>query len=250
MRTAKLSPSDFAFLYEDCKRCFYLKVVKEIRQPSKPMAAIFTKIDKQEKVAFQDVIMSTLADGLPDGQIVKSDKWVTSTYINYPEFDYRQFIFGQVDSIMQMPDKSYKIIDFKTSSIKKENDDGTASKHMKLYKRQLHAYAYALENPMYEYERFLEPGEISGMGLITFDPDQGFKVDNESNGILKGSFKWEEITYEPNKFIGFMGKMAQLLANPEIPDFNPDCPYCKRDLLMMNWDKQEVTEEIEDYEEV
>ena len=35
----RLSPSDFAFLWEQCKRCFYLKVVHGIRQPSMPMAA-------------------------------------------------------------------------------------------------------------------------------------------------------------------------------------------------------------------
>lgn len=26
----KLSPSDFAFLYEECKRCYYLKVIHNI----------------------------------------------------------------------------------------------------------------------------------------------------------------------------------------------------------------------------
>jgi len=34
----KLSPSDFAFLWEQCKRCFYLKVVHGIRQPSMPFS--------------------------------------------------------------------------------------------------------------------------------------------------------------------------------------------------------------------
>jgi len=36
----RLSPSDFAFLYEGCKRCYYLKVVHGISQPSIPLPAL------------------------------------------------------------------------------------------------------------------------------------------------------------------------------------------------------------------
>jgi hypothetical protein len=41
----KLSPSDFAFLWEECQRCFYLKVVRQFYRPWSPMPKIFTKID-------------------------------------------------------------------------------------------------------------------------------------------------------------------------------------------------------------
>ena len=40
----KLSPSDFSFLYEGCKRCYHLKVVHNISQPSIPLPSIFSKI--------------------------------------------------------------------------------------------------------------------------------------------------------------------------------------------------------------
>jgi hypothetical protein len=33
----KLAPSDLTFLLNDCKRCFYLKVMKNIRRPSTPL---------------------------------------------------------------------------------------------------------------------------------------------------------------------------------------------------------------------
>jgi hypothetical protein len=35
-----LSPSDFAFLWEECKRCFYLKIVSGFRRPGGPMPKI------------------------------------------------------------------------------------------------------------------------------------------------------------------------------------------------------------------
>lgn len=40
----RLSPSDLTFLYRGCKRCFYLKMVNNITQPSIPLPSIFIKI--------------------------------------------------------------------------------------------------------------------------------------------------------------------------------------------------------------
>ena len=40
----KLSPSDLTFTYEGCKRCFYLKVVKNVTPPSIPLPSIFSKM--------------------------------------------------------------------------------------------------------------------------------------------------------------------------------------------------------------
>ena len=47
-----LSPSNFAFLWEECKRCFYLKIVSGVRRPGGPMPKIFTIIDAQMKGRF------------------------------------------------------------------------------------------------------------------------------------------------------------------------------------------------------
>ena len=41
----KLSPSDLTFLWDECPRCFYLKVVNGFNRPSLPMPKIFTRID-------------------------------------------------------------------------------------------------------------------------------------------------------------------------------------------------------------
>jgi len=41
----KLSPSDFAFLWEECKRCFYLKVVRGFARPRMAFPQIFNAID-------------------------------------------------------------------------------------------------------------------------------------------------------------------------------------------------------------
>lgn len=235
MTTVKLNPSDFAFLYENCKRCFYLKSIKDVKLPYQPMAAIFNKIDAQEKEAFANTLLSEVADGFPEGKIVESDKWTISTYVTYPELDYRHFIKGKLDSLMKMQDGTYQIIDFKTSDTKE---------HSKLYTRQLHSYAYALENPMYDYSKLDAP--ISGIGLMIWNPDKGFSVNNNGDGLLKGTFTWKQLPYTPEKFIQFMDKITNLLTNKEMPEPSPECTYCKRDLIMMDWDNYEITKKKEE----
>ena len=49
----KLSPSDFGFLYDECKRCFYLKVKHKFNRPRSIMPSIFIKIDGIMKDYFE-----------------------------------------------------------------------------------------------------------------------------------------------------------------------------------------------------
>jgi hypothetical protein len=44
-----LSPSDFAFLWDDCPRCFYRKIVEKERRPRSPFPSVFGKIDRAMK---------------------------------------------------------------------------------------------------------------------------------------------------------------------------------------------------------
>ena len=53
MHNWKLSPSDFAFLYEESKRCFYLKVARDYQRPRGPFPKIFTIIDGLMKDYFE-----------------------------------------------------------------------------------------------------------------------------------------------------------------------------------------------------
>lgn len=230
MKTIKVSPSDFAFLYEDCKRCFWLKCNKDMVPPSKPMASIFNRIDKHEKAAFQGGMLSDIHPSLPRGRIVASNVWCQSTYVEYPELNYQHYIKGVLDSIMQMEDGSYQIIDFKTSD---------TSAYAKLYEHQLHAYAYSLLNPMNSYDK-IEYFPISGIGLIIFDPDLGFEVTDGGIGSLKGTLTWKPLEYSMDNFIEFMHEFAKNVASDEEPDFSSKCPYCNRDKLIIESTKPKL----------
>lgn len=83
-KTFKLSPSDLTFLWDECKRCFYLKVVLGQNRPAMPFPSIFTKIDGLMKKYFDGQSTHLLTPELPPGLVVFGDRWVESLPISLP----------------------------------------------------------------------------------------------------------------------------------------------------------------------
>lgn len=211
----KLSPSDFAFLWEDCKRCFYLKVVHNFPQPRSIMAAIFTLIDKEMKNCFDGKRLEKYVPDFPPCVVEHGEKWVESQPISFPNTKSTCYIRGKFDTIVKFDDGTYGVIDFKTSHRKSE--------HIPLYTRQLHAYAYALENPA--------PGKfsvkpISKLGLLVYEPNR-FSANNESAAILHGDLSWIEIPRNDGHFFSYLGEVMSILDNPAPPGGSPSCQYCQ-----------------------
>ena len=114
---------------------------------------------------------------------------------------------------MKFDDKSFAVVDFKTTS--------QSSNSVATYSRQLHAYAYALENAA--------PGEfavkpIVRMGLLIFDP-QAFSATGIT-ATLSGSFTWKEIPRDDANFLAYLDEVATLLDSPSIPAPTPACGWC------------------------
>lgn len=125
----KLSPSDFAFLWEECRRCFYLKVARGFQRPRSIMPKIFTNIDSQMKQFFAGKRTEKILPRLPAGVVEYGDKWVESIPFKPDSQCSKCFIRGKVDTILKLDDGSYAVIDFKTAE--------TRSEHIPLYARQL-----------------------------------------------------------------------------------------------------------------
>ena len=70
----RLSPSDLTFSYEGCKRCFYLKMVHNITQPSMPLPSIFSKIASLLKDHYDGKHTSELHTALPPGVVSLGEK--------------------------------------------------------------------------------------------------------------------------------------------------------------------------------
>lgn len=214
-RNWKLSPSDFAFLWEDCKRCFYLKVVHQIYRPRSPMPKIFTVIDSEMKAFYADKRIETIADGAPAGKATHSDEWVQSKPIKVPGRTSTCFIRGIFDTTLELDDGSHGVVDFKTCERK--------SHHIPLYSRQLHAYAYALENPA--------PGSfalspITRLGLLVFEPTKYCNNGTDCVGFT-GNLKWIEIPRDDSAFMNFLQEVLDVLDSPDAPPANPNCEWCK-----------------------
>ncbi len=210
----KLSPSDFTFLYEECKRCYYLKTIHGISQPSIPLPSIFSRIASLLKSHYDGKHTRELHPHLPPGTVKYGEKYVKSKYIELPGHQHKYFISGRFDIVIEFEDNTYGVVDFKTGNPNKE--------YHGLYSRQLHAYAYALENPASDALKLFP---VTKMGLLYFYPS---KVNQ---GIVERLFyefeiQWIEINKEEPRFLEFVGEVLSVLELPTPPDSSPDCQWC------------------------
>lgn len=204
----KLSPSDFRYLYGDCKHCYYQKVKHGITLPSIGMPGVFSKMNSLLQGAIMGMDLKEVNSELPKGKIEVKEGYLRSKPIP-PKKDC--FISGRFDVISKLEDGTIGLIDFKIT-------DPTEEKIQKYYS-QLHAYKFALENPA-----FGDPKKVTKMGIIAINPETisfpGEKV------IFNASPKWFEIKEDMESFYNFVAEVSDLLRGP-IPEVNPDCDWCK-----------------------
>ena len=203
----------FAFLWEECKRCFYLKVVCGFQRPRSILPKIFTIIDSEMKAALAGRNTCEISPDLPAGVLEYGDRWLESQSVIVPGFASTCFIRGRLDGVIRLEDGSYGIVDFKTAPAKDE--------HILLYARQLHAYACALENPA-DGAFSLQP--ISRLGLLVFEPNKFAR--HNGTCLLSGGLQWVEIPRDDAAFLQFLVEVLQVLEQPEAPGGSPSCPWC------------------------
>ena len=211
----KLSPSMLTFFWDECPRCFYLRVVMGIDRPAMAFPKVFTRIDSLMKGLFAGKPTSALDPSLPPGRVARQGGWVTSAPIEFPGVAASCYIKGAYDSILAFDDGSYAVVDFKTSTPSRQ--------HIAFYGRQLSAYAYALEHPASGGVR-LSP--ISKLGLLYLDP-----VDIDHGGdhkriVYGGEVTWQELPLDEAGFLSFLRGVLEVLSLPEPPPAHPECGFC------------------------
>ncbi len=215
MTTTKLSPSDLTFLWDECKRCFYLKYTHGITRPAAPFPGVFGTIDRLMKNYFQGMQTEEIAAELPPGAIQLGERWVESLPIVLPGKKVHCFLKGKFDTVAMFADGSYGVMDFKTSEPKPSM--------IPFYSRQLHAYAYALEHAA---PRQLSLQPISRLGLLVVAP-QALKSAEEGKIAILSGLSWMEIPYEEQAFLTFLGEVVGLLEQPHLPEAGEKCSYCR-----------------------
>ena len=211
----KLSPSDFGFLYDECKKCFYLKVKYNFDRPRSPMPSIFTKIDGIMKNYFESKSPKDITEDLPDGKVEFGDKWIQSKPFSDKKTGNKCFIKGKTDTVLGFNDKTYGVVDFKTTSVKESN--------ITKYSRQLHAYALALENAA-EGKPSLSP--IAKIGLFVVEPKKLIK-NEEGKYLFENAVSWQEIKRDDEVFLEFLREVMSLLHQNKMPNSGHYCSYCK-----------------------
>ncbi len=209
--TYKLSPSDFAYLYEECKHCYYLKIKLGIQRPSMPFPGVFTALNTRIQGSLVGNNLKTLSSDLPDCEVIKQEGFVESILIPNTSC----YIKGKYDLLCKNKDGTYTLVDLKISQPDEEK--------IEKYKTQLTAYKFSIENPVRE-----KPIKITKMGLLIFYPDTlSFEGD-----VAKINFppKWMDIPADGKGFISFIKEINDLLEGPE-PEENPECGFCKYNKL-------------------
>lgn len=203
----KLSPSDFAYLYEECKLCYYLKIKHGIYQPSMPMPGVFSAINTRLQGTLLGKDLRSLAKDLPEGKVVQQEGWVESTPVPNTEV----FIKGKYDLLVKQPDDSYLLVDLKISQPHEDKIDK--------YKTQLGAYKFALGNPIRG-----QGINITRLGLLIFYPENVSFVDGEA--LLHFPPKWLEVPVDEQNFLTFAKQVDQLLSGPTPPE-SKSCKWCQ-----------------------
>ncbi|TET25433.1 MAG: hypothetical protein E3J67_03950 [Dehalococcoidia bacterium] len=210
----RLSPSDLTFLYQGCKRCFYFKVVDNIYQPSIPLPGIFTKMAALLKDYYTGKHTRELHIDIPPGTVDYGERRVKSKPIQLPGHSATCFISGRFDIVVNFEDGTYGVIDFKTGNPNEE--------YAQLYSRQLHAYAYALENAA---PGTLALSPVTKMGLLYFHPSAVSQQRPEQLSY-EADITWIEIEKNKPGFLKFVAEVLDLLESPQPPPPSPYCPWC------------------------
>jgi len=206
MEPYKLSPSDFAFLYEECKLCYWLKVKHGINTPQLPFPGVFSTINTKLQTPLVGKSLKEISSSLPDAFVESQEGFVESEKVPGTNV----YIKGKYDLLAKNTDGTYTLIDLKIS---KPEDD-----KIEKYKTQLGAYKFALEHPANG-----DPVTISGLALLIFYPEQ---VEMQKDSVKIGFPPiWMPIPIDDDGFLQFTKEIDELLSGPA-PEEDANCKWC------------------------
>jgi len=202
----RLSPSDFAYLYEDCKLCYWLKVKHGIMPPPSIFPGVFSSMNSLVQGSMVGHSLKEFGKDLPDIKVVKQEGYSKSQAVEGTGV----FVQGKYDLLCDNGDGTHTIVDLKIS----KPEVGKIDK----YKTQLGSYKYALEHPADD-----EPLKISKLALLIFYPEKA--NFDERGAVMDFPAKWLEIPIDDEGFTSFIKEIDRLLAGPA-PAESDTCKLC------------------------
>ena len=204
------SPSEFAFGYSGCKRCYYDLKVNDIRI-NFGFPTIFSKIDSIQKKFYHNKPSKYLnTSKVPEG-IIKTDyAKLHKSELLYDQKDRAFQLRGKIDAYIDHKD-FFSIIDFKVTNINE--------KKSLTYMTQLNSYAIMFEKPDQNY---LKLNPVKNLGIFCFEPEN---LTLKNTPALEMSTQYFEIKRNDDLYLKFITDIIDFLEG-DIPGLNNECSLC------------------------
>ena len=214
MKKIKVRPSDFAFKFDNCPRCWWMSL-KGLSLKGDDLPAIFKHVDESMKSGISIEVLNRL--GIPAKEFVPMG-FLLSQPIPFEHLGVELVISGRKDQVVRLADGTLAPIDYKMTLPKTE----TVTK----YARQLHGYLTAIENPATG-----EAHDVSALYLVCFNAYSGRFTVGASNGgeipcAQKGTLVKLEVGIDRAGFTVQLEKIATIAASDQPPEAGSGCALC------------------------
>jgi|TARA_Y100000310_G_C20471778_1_gene710430 hypothetical protein len=244
-----INPSELSYI---CHHCAHLKHNYDLEDKG-ISAGITGELDSLEKKYFLGDVKK-LGEKIPKGTIINADH-LNMSFQSKILCDKKNRTFrikGKGDAIIKFEDKTHGIIDYKTSKFKDKKGKNYSKElqdKINEYNAQLHCYdllysnletdkEFLIENlkssrPTWKEETILNKvneriekikeisiKKTSLMGLVFVYPEE---LVNQDSLLINFSFTYENVKYEPEKFIDFLTDYIDHLEQPNPPPIPEKC---------------------------
>ena len=205
-----LSPTDFASLWDDCRRCFYLHVARGFPRPERPFPSLATRL----KASCDGRRTETIAPEMPAGVMRVAERAVESHAldVHLPDAIHRCVIRGTLDTTVKLDDGGWALVDIAAETCSPERIAARG--------RRLQACAHALEHPA----AAAVLGPVTRLGILAFEPEKFAAAGGV--GALSGGLSWIEIPRDDGALYGFLAEVLSVLERPQPPGGAALCPWC------------------------
>ena len=217
-RPLKISRANLQ-LMKECPRCFWLYKHKNIGRPQGYPYTLSIAVDQLLKAEFDGYrargeMHPVLANhpGLENAKLFPDHDQLSQWRNNFEGLKHhnpelKATLFGAVDDILEFPDGSLAVIDYKSSGAKEISvyDD---------YQMQMDVYAHILEQLGYK---------TTGKAYFVFyqvDKEQGF------SGRLPFRGEIREVKTDPSYIHEMFARAVDLARSDTPPPPSPECQYC------------------------
>ena len=207
----QFSPSEFAFGYSGCKRCYYDLKVNNIKiQTGFP--SIFAKLDSLQKNFYHNKPSGILNSNKILPGVIKTDYSKLQTSKVLKDSKGRSFrLRGKIDAYVDHSN-FFSIIDFKVTKLNENKID--------TYKTQLISYALMFENPD---DKSLSLSPIKNLGIFCFEPIELIEIKKDP--FFKMSTMYFDIKRDDKYFKKFITNILDFLESDK-PNFSKGCSFC------------------------